>query len=224
MLDRIKQAKRIDKIIVCTSTNPQDDTLAEIATKEGVICYRGSEDDVLIRLYEAARKYELEFFVNITADCPVVDSVFIDCMVKEYDKTGADLIIYGKLPSGQRPHLVKVSALKRVCDIKVETETEGWGEYFIKPGIFHIHSLEVEEEYRCPNLKTSLDYPEDYEFLKKVFEALYQPGKTFSLLDIIELVRQEPQLLLINSHCSKLSMEHIAHTATPVKFRVSNSY
>ena len=216
MLDRIKQARHIDKIIICTSTNPQDDTIAEIATKEGGSCYRGSEDDVLVRLYKAAQEYKIEYFVNITADCPTVDPFYIDKIIKEYAKTNADLIIYKKLPSGQRPYLIKVTALKKVCVIKDETETEVWSDYFIKSDLFHIHDVEVDEKYIFPELRTSLDYPEDYEFLIKVFEELYRQKEVFSLLDIIELVRKKPELLSINSHCSMLSIEHIAHTAASV--------
>ena len=221
MIERIKQARHIDKIIICTSTNPQDDTLAEIAAKEGVFCYRGSEDDVLVRLYEASEKYNLEYFVNITADCPTVDPFYIDKIINEYEKTSADLIIYKKLPSGQRPYLIKVTALKKVCEIKDETETEVWSDYFIKSDLFHIHDVEVDEKYIFPELRTSLDYPEDYEFLIKVFEELYQQKEVFSLLDIIELVRKKPELLTINSHCSNLSVEHITSTATPAKYRVN---
>ena len=224
MLDRIKQASHIDKIIICTSTNSQDDMIAEIAVKEGVSCYRGSEDDVLVRLYEAAQEYKVEYFVNITADCPTVDPFFIDNLVSEYQKTKADLIMYRKLPAGQRPYLINVDALKKVCEIKNETETEVWGDYFIKSGLFHIYDIEVDGKYRHPELRTSLDYPEDYEFIKKVFEELYKPQEIFSLLDIIELVRKKPELLSINSHCSMLSIEHIAHTAASVKYRIGNSF
>ena len=70
MLDRIKNATSIDKIIICTSTNHQDDPLEEIAGQEQVSCFRGSEEDVLVRLLEAAQSHGLKYFANITADCP----------------------------------------------------------------------------------------------------------------------------------------------------------
>ena len=69
MLDRIKHATCIDKIVICTSTNPQDDPLEGIAAQENVCCFRGSEEDVLVRLLEAAQSYGLEHFANITAKC-----------------------------------------------------------------------------------------------------------------------------------------------------------
>ena len=92
MLDRIKRALTIDKIIICTSTNPQDDPLEEIAGQEQVSCFRGSEEDVLVRLMEAAQSYGLKYFANITADCPMMDPLLIDRAVLEYQKADVDLL------------------------------------------------------------------------------------------------------------------------------------
>ena len=78
MINRIKYAKNIDKIIICTSTNVQDDPLEEIANQEKINCYRGSEDDVLQRLLDAAKKFNLNHFANMTADVPMIDPFLID--------------------------------------------------------------------------------------------------------------------------------------------------
>lgn len=218
-LDRIKQAKHINKIVICTSTNPQDDPLAEIAENEGVECYRGSEEDVLTRLLEAAQQHGLEYFVNITADCPLVDPKFIDQIAQALVSTDADLVRMTKLPLGQGPNGVRVSALQRVCLIKAETETEVWGKYFSGSGELNLYDLEVPEQYCHATLKTSLDYPEDYEFLKRVFAELGDSGNLFSLSEVIDLVNRKPQLLEINSHCAALGRKHIARTSIPVRFQ-----
>jgi spore coat polysaccharide biosynthesis protein SpsF len=212
MLDRIKAAKRIGEIVICTSTNPQDDPFHEIAQREGVSCYRGSEDDVLMRLLEAASEHGLDYFVNITADCPLIDPLFINRTVDEYERTHADLVRFDLLPRGQGPNGIKVSALKKVCEIKAETETEVWGDYFTRSGLFTFHSPQVEDIYLHPTLKTSIDYPEDYEFLKRIFDELYVSGVIFSLLDVINLVNRKPELLAINSHCINMGVEHISKT------------
>ena len=132
MLDRIKHAKSIDKIIICTSTNPQDDPLEEIAAQEHVFCYRGSEEDVLARLLEAAQRYDLKHFANITADCPMMDPTLIDHAVMEYQNSDADLLMYddsnNDIPFGC--YMIKVTALEKVCQQKKETDTESWDKYF----------------------------------------------------------------------------------------------
>ena len=202
MLDRIKHATCIDKIVICTSTNPQDDPLEGIAAQENVCCFRGSEEDVLVRLLEAAQSYGLENFANITADCPMMDPKLIDRAVMEYQKSDADLLKYDDsnddLPFNC--YLIKMSALEKVCLKKNETNTEVWLKHFTLNPDLNIHTIDVEDEYRHSTLKTSLDYPEDYEFIKRVFAELYQPNTVFSILDIINLVKKRPDIMNINAN------------------------
>lgn len=229
MLDRVKAAKGIDKIVICTSINPEDDPLAQIAKEENVFCYRGSEDDVLTRLYEAALEYKIDFIVNLTADCPLIDPSHIEGVINAYKRTHADHITANRLPTGQGLWGIDVEALRKVCEIKNETGTEVWGDYFTKSGFFKVHELEVDPLYEHPTLKTSLDYPEDYTFLQRIFRELYVPGNIFSLKDILTLVRKKPEILSINSHCKGLGVQHVSETATPMRLKESgkgygNSY
>ena len=218
MLDRIKRALTIDKIIICTSTNPQDDPLEEIAGQEQVSCFRGSEEDVLVRLLEAAQSHGLKYFANITADCPMMDPLLIDRAVLEYQKADVDLLKYddsnADLPFNC--YLIKVSALEKVCQQKKETDTEIWLKYFTANADLNILNLDVEDHYRHKILKTSLDYPEDYEFIKCVFAELHQHGTTFSMLDIIDLVKKRPDILSINANAN-LTRRWLHHRQTSQK-------
>ena len=201
MLDRIKHSRHIEDIVICTSTNSQDDPLEEIAEKEHVHCFRGSEDDVLERLLRAARSYDMTNFANITADCPLIDPLLIDRAVEEYDKVNADLVMYddsnNNIPFNC--YVLRVSALEKVCELKKETDTEVWLNLFTTH-MFKIHSIIVEGKYRHNSLKISLDYPEDYEFIKKVFGELYDPDRVFSLPDVIDLANRCPDILSINAN------------------------
>lgn len=202
MLDRIKNATSIDKIIICTSTNPQDDPLEEIAGQEQVSCFRGSEEDVLVRLLEAAQSHGLKCFANITADCPMMDPKLIDRAVMEYQTSDADLLMYedsnNDIPFGC--YMIKVTALEKVCQQKKETDTEDWDKHFTSNPDLKICSIDVEDKYRHKTLKTSLDYPEDYEFIKHVFSELYRQDSVFSILEIIDLVKRRPDILNINAN------------------------
>jgi len=201
MLDRLKRARTINKIIICTSTNPQDDPLVEVAERESVHCFRGSEDDVLKRLFDAAREHKLPYFANITADCPLTDPILVDRAIKEYNKIDSDITMYdsrnGDLPFNC--YIIRTRALKKVIHRKKETDTEVWLKYFLSDSSFKIHAIEPGENYQHKSLKTSIDYPEDYEFIKLVFEELYKKNKVFSLLDVIKLVKNKPDILEINT-------------------------
>ena len=202
MLDRLKRAKTINKIIICTSTNPQDEPLEQIALQEGVNCFRGSEDDVLKRLLDTAREHQLPFFANITADCPLIDPNIVDQGVKEYTKANAHLTMYDDsnrdLPFNC--YVIETDALEKVVNNKQEHDTEVWLKYFLSDAALKINAVVPGNEYRHSILKTSIDYPEDYEFMKKIFAELYELNHYFSILDIIKLVDKKPELLNINTN------------------------
>jgi len=201
MLDRLKCAEAINKIIICTSTNPQDDLLEEIALQENVFCFRGSEDDVLLRLFEAAKIHNLSFFANITADCPLIDTHLVDRAVMAFSKTDSDLTKYDNR-NGDLPfdcYVIRTRALKKIIQNKIETDTEVWLKYFLSDNTIKIQTIEAEQKYKHAFLKTSIDYPEDYKFIKRVFSELYDSDNLFSLLDVIKLVKKDPTILEINS-------------------------
>ena len=203
MLDRLKLANRIDEIIICTSTNPQDDRLEELAQAQGVSCFRGDEDDVLKRLYNASVSFDLDYILNITADCPFVDPIYVDKIVEAFETTNADLIRTFSLPHGAFSYGINPVALSQILEIKADNNTEVWGRYFTDTDLFKIYDLPINNPLHCqPGLRMTLDYPEDLEFFKAVFAALYKPGQVFSLDEILLFLRDHPEVVAINSHCA----------------------
>jgi len=133
MLDRLKHAETINEIIICTSTNSQDDPLDELAKYEGVYCFRGSENDVLKRLLDAANEHHLSFFVNITADCPPTDPALVDWAVREHLNSNTDLTMYDN-SNKDLPFdccVIQTDALDKVVQKKTENDTEVWLKYFL---------------------------------------------------------------------------------------------
>jgi spore coat polysaccharide biosynthesis protein SpsF (cytidylyltransferase family)/predicted dehydrogenase len=202
MLDRLKLAQRIDEIIVCTSTSSQDDRLVELAQAEGVACFRGDEDDVLQRLADATVAHQLDYALNITADCPFVDPLYADRIVEAFTRTDADWIRALDLPHGAYSYGLKPAALRQVIALKDDTRTEVWGRYFTDTGMFKVYDLPIETPlHHQPALRMTLDYPEDLAFFQAVFDHLYQPGKVFSLDDILLLLQAHPEIVALNAHC-----------------------
>src|ERR1017187_2162462 len=73
VIQRVKRATLVDRVVVATSTNTDDDVIADMCRQNGITCYRGSEQDVLDRYYLAARGEKASQIVRITADCPLID-------------------------------------------------------------------------------------------------------------------------------------------------------
>jgi len=203
MLDRLKQSKILDEIIICTSCESQDDPLESIASKEGVQCFRGDADDVILRLLGAAEKHNIDYIVNITADCPFVDPEYIDKIVSTYNDTNADLIRAWDLPHGAFSYGVKTSSLQKVIELKNSSDTEVWYDYFTDTGLFKVIDLDITNLFhKRPGLRMTLDYPDDWNFFHKIFDNLYEDGKVFTMDDILQLLDSKPEIVEINKHCS----------------------
>lgn len=205
MFDHIKLSEKTDVIVLCTSTNSQDDPLEECAKNNGVECFRGDEDDVVKRLYDASAAYDLDYILTITADCPLVDPVYADRVVEAFEENNADLITAMDLPHGAFSHGMKPAALKKILEIKDSSDTEVWGRYFTDTGFFDTYKLPIENTKHCrPDIRMTLDYREDHEFFKALFAGLYKKGRVFSLDDIIDYLAEHPEVFDINKNCSQL--------------------
>ena len=200
MLDRLKLARRVDEIVVCTSTNPQDDDLETLAAREQVACFRGDHDDVLARLEAAAAAHGADYILNITGDCPLVDPAYADRVVAAFDRTDADLIRALDLPHGTYSYGIKPAALRKVLAIKDSRDSEAWGGYFTDTDLFDVYDLPVDARHRRPSLRMTLDYAEDLEFFRAVFGALQRPGATFTLDEILDFLDAHPEVVSLNKH------------------------
>ena len=200
LIDRAKAAKLPNLVVLCTTTRPEDKIFVDIAKKNGAECFRGSEHDILKRFLDAAVKFTVDFIVNVDGDDVFCDPELMDKTAETFLNTGASFIKWNNLPLGATPVGVKVDALRKVCERKDALNTEtGWGAYFTETGLFDVKFLEPEDkELKHPEIRITLDYPEDLKLVKKIYERLYVPGKLFTLKDILNLLKKEPALAEIN--------------------------
>ena len=200
MLDRLKLAKKVDEIIICTSTVSQDDPLEKIAEEEGVKCYRGDPDDVLLRLTNAAKENNVDLVINCTADNPFVDPIYIDYLIEYHQQQKHDFTKIEGLPWGTFSYAINQNAMIKACDIKEETDTEVWHGYFMDTGVFKWGALNVEDpDVFWPELRLTVDTPEDFKLVTKIFDELYDGNQVFSLKNIVKLCNKKPELPQINS-------------------------
>lgn len=204
MIERLRLCKLLDEIIVATSINKDDVILCDLAKRENVRCFRGSEDDVLERLYLAGMKYKIDYLLNLTADCPLVAFDFIEKMVEKYKESNADLITISKLPHGFYFWGMKMPALKKVIEIKKGNDTEVWIRYFTDTGLFKLADVEVPKEFQRANYRLSVDYREDYEFFKALFGEMGRDTHLKPTKDIINFLDAHPEIVKINENCEKL--------------------
>ncbi len=215
LIDRMKTATLPDVLVVCTSTVPEDAVLGEVAEKNNVEVFFGSPEDKLDRYLNAAKKYGVEFIVNADGDDILCDPELVDKMIEVYKKTGADCIFAKGYPVGAVPAGLKTEALEKVCKMKAESDTEVWGGYFTDTGIFNVEYLEAPDELKHPEFRMTLDYPEDLDFFKAVFEKLYEPGKIITLKEIVDLLVENPEIAKISQKVQKAYEEKLKESAKP---------
>jgi spore coat polysaccharide biosynthesis protein SpsF (cytidylyltransferase family) len=219
LIDRIKTAKRPDLVVMTTSVNPGDGGLQAVAEANGIRCFRGSEDDKLLRYLDAAYAHGVEFCCVVDGDDLFNDPQVIDRIMASYEEEPADYIIVDDLPVGVTSFGVRIDALREVVRLKDESDTEVWGGYFTQTGLFKTRLLDPNDEaLRRPDLRMTLDYQEDLDFFTAIFEALYKPGEVFSLREIIELLEQRPDIVALNREVVG-RYEQGLRKAAPVRLR-----
>jgi spore coat polysaccharide biosynthesis protein SpsF len=209
LLDRLRQCKRLDGIVLATTTAAADDALEKFALSEGIPCYRGSEEDVLLRVVEAHRMMASEIIVEVTGDCPLLDPDVIDLGVDTFLKTPCDVVtnvLEPSWPMGVDVQVFRLSDLVRVeRDIQDPPVREHVSLFFYEnPDRYHIVNLEAPVGCRAPTYRFQLDYPEDKLFIEAVLDNLTPEfGDRFRTAEIIALLNRQPELLAININCEE---------------------
>jgi len=200
MITRIKQTKLPEFIVLCTTSLTEDDVLIEIANRCNIKIFRGNPTDILKRWLDTADHFGVQHFISAEADDVFCDPEFIDIIIQELQKNTYDYISCKGLPFGVTPTGIKVEALRKICSLKKENDTEGQERFFTKTGLFKVHYIEITDpELINPDARMTLDYPEDYAFFKKVFAYLGGDGNFFSLREILNLLKEHPEIMKINN-------------------------
>jgi spore coat polysaccharide biosynthesis protein SpsF len=204
-IERINRAKRIEKLIVATSTDASDDAIEALCRKKGIACSRGSLNDVLDRFYQAAVPSAPSHVVRLTGDCPLIDPALVDDTVKFYltHRTEYDYVsnvLKRTYPRGMDCEVFSFSALKQAFDEAKDRKEREHVTPFIygRPERFKLGGVAGAEDQSC--LRLTVDTSEDFDLIEKVITALYPAKHDFSLADIVSLLKQRPEWASINQN------------------------
>ena len=206
IIDRAKEIHELSEIILCTSSNPLDEPLIDIAKKNNISYFLGDEDDVLQRLLDAATFHNLDYFLGITADNPLFSIRYSNVIVNEIKKGGHDFIKVQGLPLGAATYGMNTKAAATVCKVKTIVDTEIWGHLINRPDIFDVVTIESEGKLRRPELRLTLDYKEDYELLNHVYTNI-PFTTTLDLNKVIDYLDEHPEIAKINKDCIQRDLD-----------------
>ncbi|GAB1351054.1 NTP transferase domain-containing protein [Ignavibacteriales bacterium] len=207
LCERVNASLLKGSIIVATSTEPSDDPIENLCKNEGIKCYRGSLTDLLKRHLEAAESVSADYVIKIPSDVPLIDPDVINRVITKFFRNGVDYDFVSNLhpatyPDGNDVEVMTIEALKKADrEAKRDFEREHTTPYFWEnPQLFRIGNVTWETgfDYSMTH-RWTIDYEEDYLFIKTVYDELWSPDKHFSLIDILNLLNRKPAIAAINS-------------------------
>jgi glutamate-1-semialdehyde 2,1-aminomutase len=201
LISRLSKAKEVDQIIVATSIDERNKPLVEHVQKLGYVCEQGSENDVLDRYVQAAKKQQADVVVRITGDCPLVDSVLVDEVIGRYKDAGVDYfsnVIPPTYPDGLDIEVFSFKALEQAWqETKKPYDREHVTPYLRDSGKFSNADMQHSQDLSA--LRWTVDEPADFSVIEKVFNY-FHPSIHFTWLDVLNLQRQQPEIFHINQH------------------------
>lgn len=187
VVQRLCHARTLDRIVVATSDRAADDAIATLCERMGVECFRGSEDDVLDRYYQAAKAYEADVIVRITADCPLIDPHVVDEVISTYLDSEFDYVtntLRITYPAGLDTEVFSFAALEKAWkEARKPAEREHVTPYIRRSGKFRVGGVENEETSRF-FYRWTVDEPRDLEFVRRVYDELYTDEGLFHKDDV----------------------------------------
>ncbi len=200
LVERLRKVDNIECIVLATSKNKENDVLEQEAKRLGISCFRGSEENVLDRLYKASLKFKPDNIIRVTADCPLIDPELVNKGLEVFLGSDCDILSNHRertFPDGMDFEIIKQQAL-----------SEAWkdnpaGATFINPVNYLLEKKKFKNKVilndkNLSHIRLTVDYQEDYELIKIIYQTLYKKNKYFTLADILKFLTDNPQLYNLN--------------------------
>lgn len=200
IIERVKESKLLDEIVVATSMSRSDLKIVELSVKLGIRVYCGSENDVLDRYYQAAKILYADNIVRITADCPLHDAAVIDHVLQIHLQNKSDYtsnVLETTFPDGLDCEVMTFQTLEETWKkATMASEREHVTLYTINNHYFKKTSIVDKEDHGIE--RWTLDTAKDLQFIQEIYKRLYHRKQYFSYKDILLLLDKNPELRQIN--------------------------
>jgi spore coat polysaccharide biosynthesis protein SpsF len=202
---RVRKATSVDELVVATSDNARDNEIEQACLEMGVNVFRGSENDVLERFYQACLKYNAVDVLRITADCPLVDSDLISRLYNFYKlggfdhagvATGAGVASSNifRFPDGLDCEWFNFHALEKanasatnMLDREHVTSYIWNNKNLFKVGIF-------QSDIDYSNIRLTLDTPLDLDTFNEIYRQFGDLIYTVKFEDVVDWINQLPSM------------------------------
>jgi len=211
IVERVKQSN-VDDVIVATSVDEENDVIRKVCKENNILCFSGNENNVLERFYYTAKEHKADIIIRITADCPLIDPDVINKLIEKYSAKHYSLMGVaagagvsnpnfqgGKYPQGLDAEIFPFKVLEKAFNEAVYQRDKEHVTPFIwtHPNRFNIGVLTSKIDYS--GLRWVVDNQEDFDFIEKIYNALYPKNHKFRMEDVLKFLERNKEIQKINS-------------------------
>ncbi len=203
IIDKVKRVKNLDEIYLCTSVDPDDQILLDIAKDNGVKGYAGSRDCVIDRMLDVGEKEDADSLIRITGDNVFTDEVYLDVMLEMHQRYAAEYTRTEYLPIGVTSEVMSRDALKRCRAAMDPKDSQYLMLYMFKPLLYECLTIIPPKEHQHSDWSLTVDTPDDMQ----------------RTLEILQDRKAIPDYHEICRICNNLNPEHLRYSSNgDVKF------
>ncbi len=208
LVQRLKLVPSIDEVIIATTTNQKDEQIVDFAEKRSIKFYRGSEENVMSRVLEAAKTSNADVVVEITGDCPLIDPDIVEQTIRLFIQNKVDYAsnaFYRCYPGGMDTEVISRRALEKSFSMTNDPyHLEHVSTHIVdNPDLFSHVYLIAPPSLTYPEFEFIVDEEDDYKLVKEVIEILGSKNKFFSCIDMINLLKNNHEIAFKNSRVNR---------------------
>ena len=199
LVNRLKKSQYIDDIVIATTNNKNDDVVEKFSQDLNINYYRGSEEDLLGRYVESAKKFNADVVVRITGDNPLTDIDLIDTLIDAHFKNNRDYTYCLDTPLGVTAEIINSNILNEIS-LKADTESER--EHvtpYIRSHPEKYKILKYNSNLKHQYIRLTVDTNEDLELIKVIYQNLGDL-ENLKINDVINFLKSNPEISKINSN------------------------
>jgi len=205
VIDQVKKVKHIDEIIVATTNRDIDNKILELTYIENVNCFRGSPYDVLSRYYEAAKQYNLDIIIRITADCPLIDPKIVDKVIKLFLLNKDKIVTNGGIYDIQRtyPRGLDVEVFSfDLLNATYRSASKNYEREHVTPFMYsELNKVSyLKSKVNLSHHRWTVDTLKDIEFIREIYKIIELNYMDFDYKKILDILRKNPNLSKINEN------------------------
>lgn len=203
--ERLKWLEEVDLVVLSIPCGVRDEALAYAARTAFIPFYAGEEGDLLLRAFGTAKKFGADAIVRITADCPLIDPLIVNQVVRKYKEGEWDYVSNvfpcRTHPAGQAVEVYSSALLDRLLrEIPEGSNLREYPNVYVWNNPDQFRTANITYDPDLSNLRWTVDYRDDLAFVREVYHKLYVPFGIFHMEDVLALLERAPHIAAINAH------------------------